>query len=136
MIDERARRKPNFDERNAAPVVLADGQTWHVPKPWYEVRPIFRKGRAVSAYRVLTYGPQLDELVKALSDNDDLDAQVIGVASLAAYLLQWHYELTDKDLDGLLAFRCFDPESLAWYRDVFAIATGRSGPKACCAGDG
>ena len=133
-IDETTKRKPNFDERNSAPVVLADGQTWHVPKPWLEIRPVFRGGRAVHAYPVLTCGPELDGLVEAMAECDDLDSQVVAVASLAAYLLRWHYELTDAELDGLLCFRAADDTSLKWLRDVFAIAVGRNGPKAFGAG--
>src|SRR5262245_10936275 len=136
MIDEKAKRKENFDERNAAPVVLADEQSWFVPKPWLEIRPVFRGGKAVSAWRVLTCGPELDALIEALSECDDLDGQVMAAASLAAHLLRWHYELTDTELDQLLAFRCADDSSLAWMREVFAIATGRSGPKVCSAGGG
>ena len=41
-----------------------------------------------------------------------------------------NYELTDSELDQLLAFRCADPSSLQWMRDVFSVATGRTGPKA------
>jgi hypothetical protein len=134
MIDEKAKRKDNFDLADSAPVVLADGQTWHVPKPWLEVRPVFRGGKPISAYRVLTYGAELDDLVEALADLDELDDQVIAVASLAAYMLRWHYDLADAELDQLLAFRCSDPASLDWMREVFAIATGRSGPKASSAG--
>jgi hypothetical protein len=134
MIDEKTKRKPNFDERNATPVVLADGQTWHVPKPWLEIRPVFRGGKPVSTYRVLTCGAELDGLVEAIAAADDLDAQIIGIASLAAHLLRWHYELTDAELDKLLAFRCSDEKSLDWMRQIFAIATGRSGPKVSSAG--
>src|SRR5262245_20877097 len=134
MIDEKAKRKENFDERNAAPVVLADGQTWFVPKPWLEIRPVFRGGKALTAWRVLTCGPELDALIDALSECDDLDGQVTAAASLAAHLLCWHYDLTDAQLDELLAFRCADHSSLNWMREVLAIATGRSGPKASSAG--
>jgi hypothetical protein len=136
LIDERSKRKPNFDERNSAPVVLADGQSWFIPKPWLEIRPVFRGGRAVTAYRVLTCGAELDALVEALADSEDLDGQVTAVASLAAHLMCWHYELTDAELDGLLAFRAADAASLSWLRDIFAVATGRSGPKVCSAGGG
>ncbi len=45
-------------------------------------------------------------------------------------MLRWNYELSDGDLDQLLAFRCSDPTSLQWLRDVFSVATGQSGPKA------
>jgi hypothetical protein len=134
MLDEKAKRKDNFDERNSAPVVLADGQSWFIPKPWLEIRPVFRGGKPVSAYRVLTAGPELDALVEAMAQCEDLDCQVIAAASLAAHLLCWHYDLTDAELDSLLAFRAADPASLNWLRDVCAIATGRSGPKVCSAG--
>ncbi len=111
MIDEPSKRKPNFDLRNSAPVVLADGQTWHVPKPWLEIRPVFRNGRAVAAYPVYTCGSELDELTEAMSECDDRIAQITAAASLAAHLLCWHYELSDADLDQILAFRSADETS-------------------------
>jgi hypothetical protein len=135
MIDEFAKRKPNFDERNAAPVVLADGQKWHIPKPWLEVRPVFRNGRADHVYHVLTCGRELDELIEAMMHVEEQDQEICAVASLAAYLLRYHYDLGDDELDQLLAFRVADPASLEWVTQVFAIATGRSGPKRGRAGD-
>jgi hypothetical protein len=134
MLDELSKRKPNFDERNSAPVILADDQAWFVPKPWLEIRPVFRGGRAVSAYPVLTCGAELDGLVEAMSECENLSGQVMAIASLAASLLSWHYDLTDAELDGLLAFRRADEQSLNWLREVCDIATGRSGPKVWCAG--
>jgi hypothetical protein len=134
MIDEKSKRKANFDERNSAPVVLADGQPWFVPKPWLEIRPVFRSGRATTAYPVLTWGAELDGLVEAMAEADDIWEQVTAVASLAAYLLRWHYELADRELDQLLAFRRADDRSLDWMKGIIAIATGRSGPKVWCAG--
>jgi hypothetical protein len=129
MIDEKSKRKPNFDERNSAPVVLADGQVWHVPKPWLEIRPVFRSGRAVTAYPVLTSGSQLDELLDAIGGCEDLYAQIAAVATLGAHLLQWHYDLDDRELDQILAFRVADERSLDWLKQIVAVATGRSGPK-------
>ena len=96
MIDEKAKRKPNFDERNSAPVVLADGQTWFVPKPWLEIRPVFRKGKAVTAYPVLTCGAELDALIEAMAACEDLRrAGRRPSRRWRRYLLRWHYELTD-----------------------------------------
>jgi len=135
VLDEQAKRKPNFSVRNSASVVLADGQTWWVPKPWLEIRPVFRRGRAVQSYPVLTHGPQLDELVTALADSEDRFSQIEAVASLAAHLLSWHYDLTNAELDQLLAFRVADEDSSKWLREIFAVATGQSGPKVSSAGD-
>jgi hypothetical protein len=134
MIDEKSRRKPNFDERNAAPVVFADGQTWYLPKPWLEIRPVFRDGRAAAAYPVPTCGTELDALIEAVAGADDRLAQVAAVATLAAELMSWHYDLSDADLDQLLAFRLANEASMNWIREVFAIATGQSGPKVYSAG--
>jgi hypothetical protein len=96
---------------------------------------VFRGSKAVRAYPVLTCGPELDGLVEAMADCEDLDSQVVAVASLAAHLVCWHYDLTDTELDGLLCFRAADETSLNWLREVVSIATGHSGPKAFRAGD-
>ena len=47
----------------------------------------FGGGKAVRAYPVLTCGPELDGLVEAMAECEDLDSQVVAVASLAAHLL-------------------------------------------------
>jgi hypothetical protein len=127
-------RKECFDEKNSAPVVLADGQTWYLPKPWLEIRPVFRNGRADTSYPVLSYGPELDALIGAIADCEDGAVQICAVASLGAYLLTTQYQLDDPDLDTLFAFRSGDEGSLEWTRSVIEIATGRSGPKVSRAG--
>jgi hypothetical protein len=134
MLDENAKRKPNFDERNSTPVILADGQSWYVPKPWFEVRPRFRRGRAVAYGLVPTSGAALDDLIEAIADTDDWIEQVVAVASLAAHLLGFNYDLSDRDLDQLLAYRAADPSSAKWVRDVIGVATGANGPKVYSAG--
>ena len=134
MLDETAKRKPNFDAANSVPVVLADGQAWAVPKPWLEIRPVFRDGRAASAWPAYSYGPDLDRLVERVAEAELFTNQVAAVATLAAELLRHQYELSDPDLDQLLAYRRDDPVSIEWTGQVIEIATGRSGPKAGCAG--
>jgi hypothetical protein len=136
MAVESECRKECFDERHSAPVVLADGQTWHLPKPWLEIRPVFRGGRAEASYPVLTYGPELDRFVEVIADEDDWTIQLCLVASLGAHLLNRQYELTDADLDGLFCVRVSQPESGDWVKSVMEVATGRSGPKASSAGGG
>ena len=63
MIDERAKRNPGFDERNSTWIALADGSRWAFPKPWLELHATFRDGRAVASCPVLTYGPDLEDLI-------------------------------------------------------------------------
>jgi len=136
MLDEAAKRKANFDEVNSVRVVLADGQPWAVPKPWLEIRPTFRGGKVASSYPVLTYGPELEALVDVIGQAEELCDQIAGVATLADCLLQWHYELSDADLDQLLVFRRGDPASVEWTERVIETATGRNGPKVRRAGGG
>ncbi len=134
MLDEKARRKESFDQRNSVPIILADGQEWYLPKPWLEVHPIFRDGKADSSYPVLTYGPELDALVKAMGECDDNSALLIGAASLGAHLLSQNYHLSDSDLDQLFVFRVGDTLSRDWAVAIMQVATGQSGPKVSSGG--
>lgn len=134
MLSELERRKPNFDEVNSVRVVLADGQRWALPKPWVEIRPVFRNGAAVDVQVSLTYGPHIDALIASVGVAETWGQMVSAVASLAAWMLCWHYDLADDDLDELLAYRVGDPVSSAWIEQVTETATGRSGPKAGSAG--
>ena len=134
MLDEKSRRKETFDQQNSVPVVLADGQAWHLPKPWLEVHPVFRDGKVNSSYPVLTYGAELDALVKAMGECDDNSALLIGAVSLGAYLLSQNYHLSDADLDQLLVFRIGDSLSRDWAMAVMQVATGQSGPKVSSGG--
>lgn len=135
MIDEFARRKPNFDEPNSVAVTFVDGQVFFVPKPWVEIRPAFKAGKATRTSRLLTCGPELDAILNSIQDADGDDA-VAAVATLAAHLLLWHYDLADDELDTLLAYRIGDPTSIAWIGAVMDVATGSSGPKVERAGGG
>ena len=129
-LAEHDRRKPNFDQANSVGVVLADAQTWYVPKPWLEICPVFEGGEAKRSYPFLAYTPRIDGLIELIEECRVPADQICAVATLAAYLLQQHYELDDGDLDQLLHFRVGDEESQAWVREVMAVATGHSGPKA------
>jgi hypothetical protein len=133
-LNELERRKPTFDEANSVGVTLGDGQKWFVPKPWLEIRPTFRGGRATGNYPVNTYGHEIDALVDVIAGAEDSLERLSGIASLAAYLLTQQYELEDADLDKLLCFRLNDESSTDWTGQVIKVATGRSGPKRLRAG--
>jgi hypothetical protein len=135
MINESAKRKATFDEVNSVRVVLADGQAWAIAKPWLELRPGFRDGRSAAAYPVFTYGPEIGELVELITMAQGFIQQISVLATLAAKLLLYQYELADEDLDQLLAYRKSDPTSIAWGQSVLEVAIGRSGPKVSSAGD-
>jgi hypothetical protein len=129
VIDERSRRKDNFDEHNSVPLVLADGQAWYFPKPWLEIRPMFRGGKPTTAYRMFASTPEIDALIDLVADVATIEEEVVAVATIAALMLQHQYELDDGDLDQLLAYRVGDEASKAWFGQVMHVATGLSGPK-------
>jgi hypothetical protein len=128
----------NFNEDDSVPIVLGDGQLWWFPKPWLQVRPHFENGKAVRATQILTYEPTVDLLVDAIAaiPAEDFEEQICAVATLAAYLLKWHYVLSDEDLDQLLNYRAGDAVSMVWTAMVVQVATGYSGPKRGSAGGG
>jgi hypothetical protein len=129
VVDETAKRRETFDLTNSAPVVLADRQTWHFPKPRFEIHPSFGGGRVVGTYPVVTHGPELDELVDAVGKCEDTAALLVGAATLGAHLLVRNYDLADAELGELFAYRPDDQKSWEWVRSVMNIATGTAAPK-------
>jgi hypothetical protein len=83
----------------------------------------------VSSDPVLTYGPDLDELVDTIGECRDNAALLIGAASLGAFLLLHNYDLSDEDLDRLFAVRVGDPASWDWAKAVIDVATGAGGSR-------
>jgi hypothetical protein len=129
MIDEKTKRKECFDEANSVWVTLADGCRYAFPKPWIQVHASFRDGKVSNTYPVLTVGPDLDELVAAMSECHDNAAILCASATLASFLLRQNYELADDALDTLFAFRVADPDSWNWAREVMDVATGAGGSR-------
>jgi hypothetical protein len=134
VLNETEKRKPEFNPQNCAPVVLADGQTWYLPKPWLQIHAAFEAGKAVSTYPALTYGAEIDDLITAVGECQDNAAVLCAAASLGAYLLRQNYDLTDQELDTLFAFRLADSISWNWAKEVMQVATGTAGPKASSGG--
>ena len=131
---EEVRRRSCFDISSSAPVILADGQTWFLPKPWFEIRPIFQRGRSLSSYHVFTYGDELDRLIMEIGQCSEESTTIEAIASLGAYLIGINYELTDLELQSLFHFRLGDRVSFDWAKQVMDVATGQSGPKAFSGG--
>ncbi len=129
MLDEKSLRRSTFDANNSAPIELADGQTWLLPKPWLEVRPTFRGGRAVDSVPTLTCGPEFDALKDAVHEAEG-DGIIETAATLAAHMLLLNYDLADEQLATLLRFR----DGAVWLREMMRIANGATGPKASSAG--
>ncbi len=128
MLDELAKRKPELVERDSVRVVFGDGQAWAIPKPWLEIRPIFKNRVARGSYRALAYGPPIDDLVEVIKDlGGDVYATAVAVATAAAALLRRNYDLTDAELDQLLNYRPDDVSTFQWVGHVVEIAAGMHG---------
>lgn len=139
---EAFRRKPDLDTEVCTPIVLADGVAWHFPRPWLEIVPIFRDGKAVDRSKLLTCGAELDLLLESIAEEEDPAREILAVMTLGGFLLLRNYDLTDEDLERLFVYRPRDPASQDMLRSIIEVATGGGGmrgltsPKACAAGSG
>ena len=122
---EQYRRRDGFapDERTSTPVTLADGQVWHLGRPWLELVPIFRDGKPVDHARVLTCGDELDFLLELIARAKPGPAQILAVMAVGAFLLRRNYDLEDDELNRLFVFRG-DDDSQAMLRAIISTATG------------
>jgi hypothetical protein len=136
VLDEKGLRRPEFDERSSVRIRLADGQEWAFPKPWLEIHASFVGGRATETCPILTCGPELDALIEAMAGCRDNAALLMGAASLGASILSANYNLSDRDLDQLFAFRAGDPSSSEWVKAVMDVATGETGSRSFRDGNG
>jgi hypothetical protein len=136
-LDEAARRRPDglFD----APVVLADGQTWWLPKP----RVVFADDAGESGFRaVLSLGPADDyqglvdalDAAEALPDDEPgRAARIVGAEfALARALVLRNYDLGPAERSRVIRFgydAASDPGAADVRRAVLDVAYGVA-PKA------
>lgn len=127
MLDEKALRKPGFTVGRA--VVLADGQTWTLPKP----RLCFTPGVSATGVEVwggATFGPETDALLDVLFGVEPappLERLRVKFA-VAARLLAANYDLQPADFPKLLALEPGDPVSEARW-DELGEAVAGTAPK-------
>jgi hypothetical protein len=141
---EASRRKADVDIENCTPITLADGQSWYFPRPWLEIRPIFRAGKATANTRMLTCGNELDTLLEAIGTEEDGISQAMLILTLGAFLLMRNYDIKDEELGRLFILRPNDPDSDRILHEILDVATGHGvaalgwriliDPKACAAG--
>lgn len=124
MMDEAALRRPDFDETTSVPVVLGDGQAWHLPKPmlWTFI-PVVRDGKA-TAGATGSFGPAYDALVERLDDAEEFGAKVEALFDLAIDLLRRNYDIPDDRYARLLPFRPADEANQRMWQEVLAVARG------------
>ena len=132
-MNEESKRREDFDLEHSAPVVLSDGQTWYLPKPWIAIHPVFENGKIVRTWACLTCGRELDALVKAITEAQGIEA-ISAVMLLGAFLLLKNYDLSDDEVSSLCVYTARDPEAEEMVKTIISTATGRDAPKALSAG--
>lgn len=138
-LDEKALRRPDFDESNVVPVTMPCGETFYLPRPILYLEPVFRDGQPTQEARLSTDDPEFDRLKEAVQvavsardgDGADLDDAVVR---LAVHLLTRTYDLTDAHLGRIFRVPASGSGSAAWMGQVVDVAHGREVPKPSAVG--
>jgi hypothetical protein len=125
-LDEQALRRPEFED--GAPVVLADGQEWRLPRPRVRLVP----DDSDRGFKLRLALPADEGRFQTLMDT--LDAATEGVdlmraeLAVARHLLLLNYDLTPAQVADLLQFsyRDDDPEGAAIREAVMGVAYGNA----------
>lgn len=132
-LNEQALRRPKFED--GAPVVLADGQEWRLPRP--RVRLVPDDSDLGFKVRVAVPGDdgRFQELMDALDDPASNRPAAARELAVARHLLLLNYDLTPAQVADLLQFGYHDndPEGMAIREAVMGVAFG-NGPKPSDAG--
>lgn len=124
---ERPRRRQPFDARGAA-VVLADGQTWTLPKPLLGLFPeVGADGTPRFGVQPrFHFGARYDALIDAFAESDDGVAEANALLALALDLLGRNYDLAGLDLGALLPRLFHDDRNAEMWRAIAEAALGKA----------
>jgi hypothetical protein len=127
-LDEAAKRCSTFVE--GVPVVLADGQAWHFPKPTIDLFPaIGPDGKVTDLAGKPSFGPEYDDLMDAFHQAATPADQLKALFALAVDLLGRNYDFSPTDYERLLRYRAGDPACESTWQKVVDVALGIA-PKA------
>ena len=126
MPDEASARRPEFSD--GPKVVLGDGQTWTLPRPWLRLYPNRDGDGRIGVGGGLSFGSDFEELIDELTgcDPDDHAGRLAIQFRMAASLLLRNYTLTDRDLRRLLVVDAQDPDCRDRWARLNQVLTGRS----------
>lgn len=101
-LTEEARRKPTW--KPGRPVVLTNGEAWHVPRPLIVLTVDETESGFVEC--LTTEDPQgrYLELAKARRDAATNFEFIRAEVLLGSYLLRWNYDLTPAEVAQLMPF--------------------------------
>lgn len=121
MFNEHAIRKPTW--REGTPVVLADGQAWHVPQPWLRLKPTVEHG-SVRLIGGLTFGPEHDAEFEKLFVEADAFERLQLEATIVVRLLQSQYDLPDEAFAELIPFDSRDEANREMWAELQRVIRG------------
>lgn len=125
MADEKGRRRDTF--AGGVPVVLGDGQPWHLPKPKvglaHEVGPdgTLRFGKTRRSF-----GEAYDALLDVYLEAEDGPTEINALLALAVDLLARNYDLGGDDFRDLLPRWLDDEPNTEMWTAIADVAVGRS----------
>lgn len=137
MLNEYSLRRSDFGQGPpTTPVVLADGQEWHLPRPTFVFVP--DEGEA-GARHVSSLGPDYQALIdahEAAIDTQDFRKVVGAQVRLFAFLVRASYDVTTEQLGELVRVSYEEgSEGHALLERLRELAYGRvEAPKASTAG--
>ena len=120
-----SRRKEDF--RADVPVILADGQTWFLPRPRIRLRPKIVDGKATIAQENsfgLEYMELVSEYYRTQADEGNWNEWIVASFDLAVSVLLRNYELSPEEIESLIYFDFSEPpdplsrEMFETFRDV------------------
>lgn len=123
LIPEPRARKEEIDLAHSAPVTMADGQKWWLPKPWCVIRPSFADGKMVAPDK-LTYGHELDPMIRRIREEEDPFARIYATMALGAFLLERNYDLNNAEIESLVEYHPGDPASQEMLKGILDLAEG------------
>ena len=126
-IDEETRRRPEF--AGEVPVVLCDGQTWHLPKPRINLAPRRIGGKFEIRPEVRGWGDEYYQKLDALElayQHDDTTEILNAQMDLCCALILKNYDLADEELARVLWFDSGDEANTAMRDTLLRTAQGNA----------
>lgn len=125
-FDETALRRPGW--REGVPVVLCDGQAWHLPRPVIEYYYDVGESGQIEIRRD-SLGPQVDDELDALVNaGEDMEKHSVAMYRMARTLLLHNYDLGADHLRTLLRIYPKDhprfEENCGMWEAIYAVGCG------------
>lgn len=135
-LDEKASRRPEFVE--GVPIILADGQPWHLRKPLVRFVPSDTSESGFTLCLTLAGDDGFTALAAkrdaVFAEGDATIGDIAGIElALGRALLRANYDLSATQVASLIQFsydREADPDGWGIRDQVMDVVMGRSDPKA------